>query len=208
MHMRLYFNYFACEVSSSHQYSVERQNFRSCERACGSHHDIISVKNYAILMTNAPPALRSIRSCLNRTYVLKKRLCLHDGHMTHVRSSNLLDTNLSSLRQQLLCPAHASPKNFKTTLSTFYTIWKSHSGLVPSSLNHGSRALEGTFSQISSSGTRTTFNHGRQCFRIPMPLPRIFTPGFYPSVAPWRLWLRTKKRGVGFAPSPTSRSWR
>jgi hypothetical protein len=53
-----------------------------------------------------------------------------------------------------------------TTSSTSYTTQKMRLGTAASSLNHGSRAPENTFSPISSSPPKKACSHGRRRFQI------------------------------------------
>jgi hypothetical protein len=92
------------------------------------------------------------------------------------------------------------------TSPTTYTTQKMYLETAASSLNHGSRAPENTFSQISSSQPKRACGHGRRRFQILQPLLRV-TPNPYTLVVPMPSRLQVRRRVAGSEVFPTSSTW-
>ena len=82
-------------------------------------------------------------------------------------------TEAFSSRPPPRCPVHPSHQNFWITSSIFFTTQATRSRVAASFQDHGSRALECTFSPKSGSATLGTWNHGKPCLQILPPLPRV-----------------------------------
>lgn len=75
------------------------------------------------------------------------------------------------------CPIHISQKNCWIKLSTSYTTQEARSRIAASSLSHGFRVLESTFSPASGFTPGQICNHGKIRFRtLPPPLHATHKP--------------------------------
>ena len=97
------------------------------------------------------------------------------------------------------CRIHPSQRNCWITSSTTYTTQETCSRVAASSLNHGSLALEDTFSPMSSSTPRRAYKPGRTRFRTLLPPPHV-TPGLFLLETSGKLSPRMRKRVVGSRP--------
>jgi hypothetical protein len=105
------------------------------------------------------------------------------------------------------CRIRTSQRNCWITSSTTCTARNTRSRDVVSFLNHGSPALESTFSPTSSSTKPRSCNHGRTRFQIPPPPLRV-TPNPCSFTASKQSRPRTQTRTVGFQPFLALCTWR
>ena len=105
------------------------------------------------------------------------------------------------------CRTRSFRRNCWIISSTIYRTKETHSKIVVSSPNRGSRALESTSSPVSDFPPWKICDHGRRLFQTP-PHPRRVTPDIYLSAAPTSSRLQIQKRVIGSRLFPISWGWR
>ena len=121
-----------------------------------------------------------------------RRLVLHPQAIRRRQSGKL-----RSFDPPPRCLTHTSRWNYLIKSSIFYTIQETRSRVAASFRNHGSRALESTFSLTSTSAIPTTCSHGKPSSRTLLPLPHV-TLKRCPSAATTSLRLWEQERVVGY----------